>query len=126
MLQGWQRFPRWLGPDLAQDRLQGLNARRERIAVGVDNPPEQIFKCCRFFVGKVKVHASEMRLFANEGEPRRMKSERGAPMTLGNAAAAHVRLVKELRLARISTIEAANAWLPGFVEDYNERFGRAR
>ena len=34
------------------------------------------------------------------------------------------RLVKELRLAAISTIEAANAWLPGFVEDYNKRFGR--
>jgi hypothetical protein len=35
------------------------------------------------------------------------------------------RLVKELRLAGISTVEAANAWLPGFVEDYNKRFGRA-
>jgi len=35
------------------------------------------------------------------------------------------RLVKELRLAGVSTPEAANAWLPGFVEDYNQRFGRA-
>src|SRR6187551_2074160 len=35
------------------------------------------------------------------------------------------RLVKEMRLAGISTVEAANAWLPGFVEDYNKRFGRA-
>jgi len=35
------------------------------------------------------------------------------------------RLVKELRLAGISTVAAANAWLPGFVENYNERFGRA-
>jgi hypothetical protein len=35
------------------------------------------------------------------------------------------RLVKELRLASISTVEAANAWLPGFVEDYNKPFGRA-
>jgi hypothetical protein len=35
------------------------------------------------------------------------------------------RLVKELRLAGISTVEAANAWLPGFVDDYNKRFGRA-
>jgi hypothetical protein len=26
-------------------------------------------------------------------------------------------LIKELRLAGISTVEAANAWLPGFVED---------
>ena len=34
------------------------------------------------------------------------------------------RLVKELRLAGISTIAEANAWLPGFVADYNARFGR--
>jgi Winged helix-turn helix len=34
------------------------------------------------------------------------------------------RLVKELRLAGISTIAAANAWLPGFMADYNRRFGR--
>jgi winged helix-turn helix protein len=34
------------------------------------------------------------------------------------------RMVKELRLAEISTIAAANAWLPGFVDDYNKRFGR--
>jgi hypothetical protein len=31
----------------------------------------------------------------------------------------------ELRLAGISTVEAANAWLPGFAEDYNRRFSRA-
>src|SRR6202162_569681 len=35
------------------------------------------------------------------------------------------RLVKELRLAGISTIEAANAWVPAFMVDYNTRFGRA-
>jgi Helix-turn-helix domain len=35
------------------------------------------------------------------------------------------RLVKELRLAGISTIEAANAWVPAFMVDYNARFGRA-
>jgi hypothetical protein len=34
------------------------------------------------------------------------------------------RLVKELRLAGISTIAAANAWLPGFITGYNVRFGR--
>src|SRR5207237_923651 len=34
------------------------------------------------------------------------------------------RLVKELRLAGIATIEAANAWLPAFIADYNTRFGR--
>jgi len=35
------------------------------------------------------------------------------------------RLVKELRLAGVADIEAANAWLPGFVAEYNERFARA-
>jgi hypothetical protein len=34
------------------------------------------------------------------------------------------RLVKEMRLAGVSGVEAANAWLPGFVADYNRRFGR--
>jgi hypothetical protein len=32
------------------------------------------------------------------------------------------RLVKELRLAGIDTMEAGNAFLPGFMEDYNKRF----
>jgi hypothetical protein len=34
------------------------------------------------------------------------------------------RMVKELRLAGISTIAAANAWLPGFIAAHNARFGR--
>src|SRR5215212_2640098 len=34
------------------------------------------------------------------------------------------RLVKELRLAGIGTVEAANAFLPGFVADYNACFAR--
>jgi winged helix-turn helix protein len=34
------------------------------------------------------------------------------------------RMVKELRLAGISTIAAANTWLPGFIAAYNARFGR--
>lgn len=32
------------------------------------------------------------------------------------------RLVKELRLRNISTIEEANAYLPTFIEEYNHRF----
>src|SRR3984957_4027385 len=46
----------------------------------------------------------------------------------GRVARAHHtlqdRLVKELRLAGISTIEAANAFLPGFVANYNGRFAK--
>ena len=34
------------------------------------------------------------------------------------------RLVKELRLAGISTIAAANAWLPGFIAGHNARFAK--
>lgn len=34
------------------------------------------------------------------------------------------RLTKELRLAGISTLEAANAFLPGFMERYNARFAK--
>jgi hypothetical protein len=34
------------------------------------------------------------------------------------------RLVKEMRLAGIATIEAANAFLPGFLEDHNRRFAK--
>ncbi|MCP2223548.1 MULTISPECIES: ISNCY family transposase [Bradyrhizobium] len=35
------------------------------------------------------------------------------------------RLLKEMRLAGISTIEAGNAFLPAFMEDYNRRFAKA-
>ena len=34
------------------------------------------------------------------------------------------RLVKELRLRGISTREAANAWAPSFIADFNRRFGK--
>lgn len=34
------------------------------------------------------------------------------------------RLIKEMRLQKIQTIEAANEFLPQFIEDYNERFGK--
>jgi hypothetical protein len=32
--------------------------------------------------------------------------------------------VKELRLQRISTVDAANAFMPTFIDDYNRRFGK--
>ncbi len=35
------------------------------------------------------------------------------------------RLVKEMRLQGINTIEEANAWLPYFIDDYNRRFAKA-
>ena len=34
------------------------------------------------------------------------------------------RLVKELRLRNLSTVEAANAYLPLFMADYNRRFAK--
>jgi hypothetical protein len=35
------------------------------------------------------------------------------------------RLVKEMRLSGIDTIEAGNAFLPAFMEKYNARFAKA-
>jgi hypothetical protein len=35
------------------------------------------------------------------------------------------RLVKELRLRGISTMEGGNAFLPQFMADYNPRFGQS-
>jgi hypothetical protein len=50
------------------------------------------------------------------------------PAAKGRVERAHQtlqdRLVKELRLQRISSIDAANAFMPTFIEDYNRRFGK--
>jgi hypothetical protein len=50
------------------------------------------------------------------------------PQAKGRVERAHLtlqdRLVKELRLRDISTQEAANAYAPEFVEDYNKRFAK--
>src|SRR3954468_6362639 len=51
-----------------------------------------------------------------------------SPQARGRVERAHEtlqdRLVKELRLAGVSTVEAANAFLPAFVADYNARFAK--
>ena len=51
------------------------------------------------------------------------------PQAKGRVERAHLtlqdRLVKELRLRGISTPEAANAYAPEFMEDYNKRFAKA-
>jgi hypothetical protein len=50
------------------------------------------------------------------------------PAAKGRVERAHLtmqdRLVKELRLEGISTIEAANAFMPAYVADYNALFGK--
>ena len=50
------------------------------------------------------------------------------PQAKGRVERAHLtlqdRLVKELRLRDLSSIEAANAYAPAFMADYNERFGK--
>lgn len=50
------------------------------------------------------------------------------PQAKGRVERAHLtlqdRLVKELRLRKISTLEAANAYAPDFVEDFNARFAK--
>lgn len=51
------------------------------------------------------------------------------PAAKGRVERAHLtlqdRLVKELRLAGISRVEAANAFMPQFIEAYNRRFAKA-
>lgn len=51
------------------------------------------------------------------------------PAAKGRVERAHLtlqdRLVKELRLEGISTLEGANAFMPRFMEAYNARFGKA-
>src|SRR5947208_6585104 len=51
-----------------------------------------------------------------------------SPQAKGRVERAHKtlqdRLVKELRLAGVSTVEAANAFLPAFVANYNARFAK--
>lgn len=51
------------------------------------------------------------------------------PQAKGRVERAHLtlqdRLVKELRLLGLSTPEAANAYAPEFIRDYNERFSKA-
>jgi hypothetical protein len=51
-----------------------------------------------------------------------------SPAAKGRVERAHQtlqdRLVKELRLQAISTIDAANAFMPTFIEDFNRRFGK--
>jgi hypothetical protein len=51
-----------------------------------------------------------------------------SPQAKGRVERAHKtlqdRLVKELRLAGVSTVEAANAFLPAFVAGYNARFAK--
>jgi Helix-turn-helix domain len=50
------------------------------------------------------------------------------PAAKGRVERAHQtlqdRLVKEMRLQRISTIDAANEFMPTFIDDYNRRFGK--
>jgi len=51
------------------------------------------------------------------------------PAAKGRVERAHQtlqdRLVKELRLQKIATVEAANAFMPTFIADYNERFAKS-
>jgi hypothetical protein len=50
------------------------------------------------------------------------------PAAKGRVERAHQtlqdRLVKELRLQRISTVDVVNEFMPTFIDDYNRRFGK--
>src|ERR1700736_6803874 len=59
---------------------------------------------------------------------RSSRANLNTPAAKGRVERAHQtlqdRLVKELRLQRISTVDAANEFMPTFIEDYNRRFGK--
>jgi Helix-turn-helix domain len=67
------------------------------------------------------------------GKPLAFYSDKASVFRVNKQSAAAVerahqtlqdRLVKELRLQRISTMDAANAFMPAFIDDYNRRFGK--
>jgi len=61
MLQRREGLARRLWADLGEDRLQGQNARRERIAGAVDCLAKQPRECGGFVVGQVEGHDPQMR-----------------------------------------------------------------
>ena len=56
---------------------------------------------------------------ARRPHPQGINSGRGPPVARPKL------LVKQLRLAGVSSAEAGNAFAPGYMEDYNHRFARA-
>jgi len=71
---------------------------------------------CETHFGKVVRELNIELIFANS--PQAKGRVERANSTLQD------RLVKEMRLRGISSIEEANAFLPEFIEDYNNRFGK--
>ena len=57
--------------DLCEDGLQGLDARRQRVAVIVDSPAQQSRKRVGFFLGKIEHHDWQMGPFTKGGQPAR-------------------------------------------------------
>lgn len=118
------------GPTLAAEKLaerHGLHfgvetVRRWMLAEGLWKDRRQRLKPVhqprhrRDCVGElIQIDGSEHWWFEERGPQGRVER---ANLTLQD------RLVKELRLAGISTMEAGNAFLPAFMEDYNRRFAK--
>ena len=57
MLPGRLGLPGRLRPELGADRLQGENARRERVPVALDDVVEFAEQGRGFIVGEVKIHS---------------------------------------------------------------------
>ncbi len=75
--------------------------------------------------GRRRRRGDAIRPGADRAEHRHHLCQLATGQGAGRARVRQDRLVKELRLAGISTIEAANGWLPGFIDTYNKRFSRA-
>src|SRR6266851_6470745 len=71
--------------ELRQDRLEAPHARRQREAVALDRLAQQVGEGRLVVVSKIRRHCRIMRRNRSEGE--------SAPMTLGQALTAQVRLI---------------------------------
>jgi hypothetical protein len=74
MFRRWPLREDWLWPDLGTDCFQGLDARRQKIAVAIaTRPSNSRSRALGFFVGQVKVHAPDMGSLTSGGESARQR-----------------------------------------------------
>jgi transposase len=152
-LRSWMRQAGIWMSRAERKRIQQPRHRREHIGelVQIDGSEHRWFEdraaACTLlvFVDDATSRLMELRLsestFAyfealkaylrRHGKPVAFYSDKHSIFRVSNenaASGAHQtlqdRLVKELRLAGISTIEAANTFLPSFVANYNRRFAK--
>lgn len=82
------------------------------------------FTCARLALpGRVDAHGRACNTLDIQAIHARTPQAKGRVERANQTLQGH--LVKEMRLAGIHSIEEADAWLPGFIADYNRRFAVA-